>query len=204
MILSNKYKFIFIKTTKTAGTSIEVDLGRVLGDSDIATPIYPAIKGHKPKNFKRGFLKKDFYNHMPASEVRSYIGRDIFKDYFVFCIEREPVDKCISHYSMLRNSPHHNKNNFNLTFDEYVERKKFPIDTKKYIDANGELLVNKIIKYEHLYDELDDVAKLLGFKINLVSKAKTGLREEIKVSDIQRKIIYEAFSESLVYTKYKF
>ena len=203
MIISHKHKFIFIKTTKTAGTSIEVNLNQFLGDTDIATPIFPSVEGHKPQNFKRGFLKKDFYNHIPAIEVKKIIGSDIFDSYFVFCVEREPVDKCISHYSMLRNSPDHNKNYHDLTFDEYVERKIFPIDTKKYIDKNGNMLVNKILKYEHLYDELVEVSKLLGIKINLVAKAKSGFREEIKVSKIQEEVIYEAFSESLVYTKYK-
>ena len=203
MIISHKHKFIFIKTAKTAGTSIEIDLNRVLGGSDIATPIFPAVDGHKPKNFKRGILKKDFYNHMPASEVKKIIGNDIFDNYFVFCVEREPVDKCISHYSMLRNSQHHYKKNQNLTFDKYIENKKFPVDTNKYVDKNGSLLVNKILKYECLYDELNEIAKLLGFKINLVAKEKTGFREKIKVSNTQKDVIYDAFSESLAYTKYK-
>lgn len=55
MILSHKHKFIFIKTVKTAGTSIEVDLNQIFGRTDIATPISPHIEEHKPQNFKRGF-----------------------------------------------------------------------------------------------------------------------------------------------------
>lgn len=116
MILSHKHKFIFIKTVKTAGTSIEVDLNQIFGRTDIATPISPPIEEHKPQNFKRGFLKKDFYNHMSASKVKEIIGEDIFDNYYVFCVEREPVDKCLSHYSMLRYSPYHNKKHHNLTF----------------------------------------------------------------------------------------
>lgn len=202
MILSHKYKFIFIKTAKTAGTSIEVDLCKILGDSDIATPIYPVIEGHAPQNFKRGIFKKDFYNHMPASELKKYVGSDIFDSYFSFCVEREPVDKCISHYCMLRNSPHHNEKNLSLTFDEYVERKNFPIDTNKYTDLNGKLLVSKILKYERLHEEMEEVSKLLGIEISINARAKTGFREDIKVSDIQREVIYNAFSESLMYTNY--
>lgn len=52
-------------------------------------------------------------------------------------------------------------------------------------------------------DDINEVAKLLGFKINLTAKAKTGFRKDIKVSDIQREVIYGAFSKSLKYTKYK-
>lgn len=39
MIVSHKHRFIFIKTRKTAGTSIEISLSRYCGESDILTPI---------------------------------------------------------------------------------------------------------------------------------------------------------------------
>lgn len=41
MILSHKYRYIFLKTTKTAGTSIEISLSRFCGDNDIITAISP-------------------------------------------------------------------------------------------------------------------------------------------------------------------
>lgn len=38
MIISHKHNFIFIKTAKTAGSSIEAYLSPFCGESDIVTP----------------------------------------------------------------------------------------------------------------------------------------------------------------------
>ena len=39
MIISHKYKYIFLKTNKTAGTSIEIALSKHCDHNDIITPI---------------------------------------------------------------------------------------------------------------------------------------------------------------------
>jgi hypothetical protein len=38
MIISHKHKFIFFKTKKTAGTSIEIALSKYRGPDDVITP----------------------------------------------------------------------------------------------------------------------------------------------------------------------
>ena len=203
MIISHKYKFIFIKTLKTAGTSIEVDLNNHLGPEDISTPIYPKVDGHIPRNYKSKFFKKDFINHMTACEVIEYIGKDIFKNYFSFCVEREPVDKCISHYSMLKNSPYH-RSDKTISFNDYISDGIFPNDVAKYTSEDGKLLVDKIIKYENLKQELQDVSKIIGLDFVLQSRVKSGFRENINITKTQKKTIYKSFSDSLIYTGYKF
>ena len=39
MLLSHKYKFIFIKTKKTSGTAFETVVSKYLGENDIITPV---------------------------------------------------------------------------------------------------------------------------------------------------------------------
>lgn len=197
MIISHKYKFIFIKTLKTAGTSIEYDLNNLLGPQDICTPIYPNIEGHVPRNYDKGF-----YNHISANEIIKFIGWDTFKNYFSFCVEREPVDKSISHYSMMKNSKYHNVEK-NLSFEDYIKKKDFPNDIAKYTDNNGKLLINRILKYENLKNELKEIFKIIGLDFSLKSNAKNQFRENVNPTNKQKKIIYQNFQQSLVYTGYK-
>lgn len=202
MIISHKYKFIFIKTRKTAGTSIEVDLNRVLAIDDIATPIFPPIQGHSPRNFLTNEPQSPLYNHMSAQEVADYIGMQMFKRYFVFCVEREPIDKTLSHYSFIKNSPNHKSNI--KTFDQYMSANMFPVDTALYTDTKSNLLVDKILKYENLAEELHETCKFLGFDFHLSSKAKSGFREQLELTKDQKCIIEEAFRPSLRHTGYNF
>lgn len=204
MLISHKYKFIFIKTTKTAGTSLEVELSQLMGKHDVVTPIIPAEENHEPRNFASILgLRKKFYNHMPAVEIQQKVGLPIFNKYFKFCVEREPVDKCISHYSMLKNSANHNKKNSDLTWSAYIKRRRFPLDHSKYVDYAGDLLLNRILSFERLDDEILDISQSLGFPFKKIrSHAKSGFREDIHVTDQQREIIYQAFAPSLRYTKY--
>ena len=129
MIVSHKHRFIFIKTRKTAGTSIEVALAQIAGEDAIVTPLDPPEPQHDPRNYKGGwpetlrwalanprgrghsllrFLRDmridrhcDYYNHMPAWLLRAQVGHDTWDRYFKFCFERNPWEKVASLYSWL-------------------------------------------------------------------------------------------------------
>ena len=189
MIVSHKYKFVFIKTTKTAGTSIEIELAKLVGDGDIVTPIKPPVEGHCARNYRmrdRLLFTKEFYNHMPARLVRDYLGARRFDDYFKFCVEREPVEKCVSHFSMLKNSPDHGQGMKRLTWDQYVSNGEFPVDIDKYTDAGGSLIVDRIIRYENLDREMAGIAEnsirykaaaqIIGKKFKALRTAMSGDR----------------------------
>ena len=152
MIISHKYKFIFIKTRKTAGTSIETYLSKYCSESDIFTPLTPEEPGHQARNYRNIFKKQIFYNHMPAIEIKKAIGENIFNSYFKFCVERNPLDKCISYYSMFKNSPHHHLIE-NYTVDHFFSFNDFPKDFHKYT-VNKKVVVDKILRYENIEEEM--------------------------------------------------
>lgn len=218
MIVSHKYKFIFIKTRKTAGTSIEYNLSKYLGKEDIITPTSEAnylaqnffletkiskfLKKLRLKNFSN-FFRKELNDHMHACELRKIIDQKIFDDYFKFCVEREPVDKCISYYFMRKNSPNSSYKRKNMTWDEFVNKKRFPVDMNFYSFENN-LIVDKIIKYENLDKDLKSLLSNLGINnFKLIKKVNNKFREKDPfVTNEQKKIIYQQFEPSLKFVKY--
>ena len=219
MILSHKYKFIFIKTRKTAGTTIEYNLAKFLGPKDIITP--SAQANYLSQNFifdtkissflkKLNFLKlsnlfsRKFTDHTHAKEIKKNITSEIYNNYFKFCVEREPVDKTISYYFMRKNSINSSNKRKNMSWNDFVKKKRFPVDTNFYSDGNN-LFVDKIIKYEKLDTDLPILLKNLGINNFTIEKSVNNKFRGINpiVSKLQKKIIYEKFESTLKFVDYK-
>jgi len=208
MIISHKNKFIFIKTRKTAGTSIEVYLSKFCGEEDILTPLNPKVEGHEPINYQgafsplpelrfllqhyndkartvslhdikhRFFINNKYYGHIPAIIVKSRIPKKIWNSYYKFCVERNPWDKTISHYYWFKKSKR--RKNDSYSFNQYMSEKKFCLNYPMYTDYNGETLVDFVIKYESLYSDLANVFDKLGipFEGSLNVREKANRRED--------------------------
>lgn len=228
MILSHEHRFIFIKTRKTAGTSIEVFLSSHCGEGDVVTPIWPAVEGHRPRNhtgvwnpipelrdFGAGgvrhaagdFLRgRRFYNHMPARLVRARIGERTWRSYFKFCVERNPWDKTLSHYHMVRD-----RAGRDLAFDEYLRGGEFATDYALYTDRSGDLIVDHVLRYERLSADLAEVFDRLGvaFDGNLGVRAKGGHRADRRpyrdvYTEEQRERVRRAFASEIAALGYEF
>lgn len=200
-IISFKYNFIFVKTAKTAGTSIEVDLSQRVEDEAIVTPIFPPSDAHRPRNYCQH--NGTYFNHMTAVQIRELIGKDLFDTMVKFCVEREPVSKCISHFHMKRNSALHNENgSYVKDWDGYCRDGDFPVDDAKYCDAvagRNAVIVDKILKYETLSTDLPDLMNDLGLPgFRLTAQEKSGyaqprLVERDQVTKAQKDLIDAAF-----------
>jgi hypothetical protein len=197
MIISHKYKFIFIKTNKTAGTSIEIALSKFCGPNDIITPIspedeamrrdlgYPGAQNHQLPIWRYGVRdvierategkKLRFYNHIPAKEVIALIGKKKWDSYYTFCFERNPWDRIISQYYWV------NKSEPRPTIQKFI-RSKAPLNLKNRgyggYTIDGKVVVDKICKFENLTEEIDAVRKLVGIPEQLeLPRAKSQSRK---------------------------
>jgi len=105
MIVSHRHKFIYVRTRKTASTSLEIALSRICGDSDIITPVgtrdeqlRAQLGGRLPQHWQNADGTSRFWNHMPAAEIRLLVGHRIWCDYFVWTVERDPWSKTTAYY----------------------------------------------------------------------------------------------------------
>jgi len=202
-IISFDPAFIFIKTRKTAGTSLEVHLAAACGPSAIVTPIYPANALHTPRNATQ------YYNHMPAREIREAQGARYGAAY-KFAFERHPVDKCLSFYAMLRHSPHHYSTNGPNTWAGFVEQGAFPVDDDLYTDADGTLIIDRLYRYEDLDQSLRSIAERPKLHYRpLTVREKTGFRRddipsfaEVMADTTTRDRIMQAFASTLRHIAY--
>ncbi len=120
MIISHKYRFIFVKTAKVAGTSLEMALRPFLGQNDISTPVVSYDEEFAkrngipcPQNYENFFKyeliterfggRGGFNEHSWAYEIKGIVGDEIWKDYYTFTIERDPREKSVSNYFHYRN-----------------------------------------------------------------------------------------------------
>jgi hypothetical protein len=137
----------------------------------VVTPILPALAPHRPRN------AAGFYNHMPAREVAEKAPA-VWRDYFTFCVERNPWDKLLSAYFMFRNSAFHGGDG-TLTLDDYLAHGDFPRDAPLYT-IDGRVAVDRVVRYETLDRELAEIfaALRVPFPGRLPFRAKSEWRDD--------------------------
>ena len=170
MILSHTHQFVFIKSSKTAGTSIEAYLDQFLGPRDVVTPVFPPVDGHTPRNhaglwnplreirlnrgryarrtMKHWVCRRRFFNHIPARHARGRMPARVWDQYLTFCVERNPWDKVVSYWKM--NCARHGE----VTLDHYLNNMILPVNAHYYTDGDGRMIVDRVLRYERLDEEL--------------------------------------------------
>jgi hypothetical protein len=167
VIVSHAHRFVFLKTRKTAGTSVEIALSTICGPDDVITPVTEADErlradsgGRAPQNFGSPPLARKAFNHMPASMVRQLVGRDAWDDYLTFSIERNPWDAVVSLYHW-----RHRDDPTPPAFADFVDEPVVEeLATKNFrgYRINGEIAVDRVLRFERLADDLAEVWSRLG------------------------------------------
>ena len=213
MLISHRYKFIYLKARKVAGTSVESYLERYCVDPKIE-PTYVMTHHTNYKSDKYGIIasrmhgKKNntWFNHKTVPEIKSDLPKDIWDNYIKICNVRSPYDMMVSWYHYQTKSKGVNKRAFKqfvsnkFTTPLLIRNKKIWSDEGKY---NFEY-----IRFENIEEDLN----LLMEKLNLpkydveVPFFKKSIRGNWReyYDNESKNIVYNMFKDEIEFFNYKF
>lgn len=174
MIISWAHRFVFIKTIKTAGSSIEVALSQQCEEAAIVTPLYPPEPTHRPRNFET----LGFDAHTPAATIRMRIGCAAWNGLTKITVERNPWDKMVSWYGWQRHLA-----GLDCDFGDFIARCAelgrwpylFPASAELYT-IDGAVCLDRVIRFENLAADAARALAGFGFDIGSLPHAKMGHR----------------------------
>jgi hypothetical protein len=172
MIVSHRHRFIYLRTEKTASTSLTDALKAVLGPED---KVYRSFTGKWVKmiGFNPGGLKRSFpgvfglHFHAHAADVRRILGPDVFDSYYKFAVERNPWERQLSLYTHRI----HRKGGKGKTVEEFDQDMRNPLWRLMHYSRlrnwdiysiGNEVVADKVLRYENLRDDLQSVFDHLG------------------------------------------
>ena len=173
MIISYKYKFVFIHIPKTAGSFIK---------HLIITKIDPECESI------------DLFNNRQLSghhTINNIINMDIYekiKDFKFFTIIRNPIDLIISNYNYIVTEKNHYLHKIITNFKDYIEYiSKYPLAyTNVYFLSknDGEIDFNiKFIKNEKMNDDLKNFFISCGVESEKLENLNELIKIKINVSE---------------------
>ena len=232
MIISHRHKFIFLKTEKTAGTAIEAALSELCGPDDVITPFREESEGDRqgrgPQNYRidhplkpqrplwRKMLMRPeryyhpsvgYYEHMPASRVRTYVGEAVWRSYFKFAFVRNPWDRQISQYLYKTKT-----RKTRPSLDRFMARKKRAYVTSYEIyTIEGKVAVDYVGRYESLDADFKTALAHAGVqqtpeipRSNVTRSRKRDLAYQSEFTPSARDLVAAWYAPEIALWKYEF
>ena len=211
VLISHKYKFIYIKNVKVAGTSVESFFEKYCMNPDIKYVKTERINTKISKYGIIGFrgIQSDnnfkntlgFTGHMNCKSILNKIGLKRYNNYIKFCVIRNPYDKMVSNYFFSKSK---------LSFKKYCKKSKC-LNINRYT-INGKNQCNIFIRFENLREDIINICKFLDiqdYDINDLPKYKSQHRTEKKhyshyYDEETKKIVYNKHKSEFIKFKYKF
>ena len=217
MILNHQYNFLFVKTRKTGGTSLEIALSKFCGPQDIITPfrdedekIRQKLGYRGPQNYMASHGKSQkAWHHIPAAEITKKISEKDWGSLYKFAVIRNPFSKAVSAYYWRGGSYQYGSFLEFLKSDPKILRHNWEI-----ICVGGKPALDKIVRFERLREDLTEVSETLELPENVYDvmrgihakgqyrPKRKSIREFFEESDKARQLVELLCEEELAYFEY--
>jgi len=169
MLVSHRLRFIYTKTAKTGGTSVESYFERYC----MAEGAWNESHAREAHESKEGIIGRRgagdgtpvrWWNHMPAADIRREIGEATWNAYFKFCVIRNPFEKAVSAF-YFRRKQEPTKHDATLPesaqFERWLEAEGPYTDEAQYL-IDGEFALDATIRHERMADDMNTICARLG------------------------------------------
>ena len=173
LIISHKYKIIFLRTEKTASTSLSKALIKQIGDQD---EVITSFKGSwvkfmpiHPGGLKRVFPRQfGLHFHAHGRDVRKAIGAKIFDSYYKFAVDRNPWDRQVSLYFHRALRENYKNPDFARDLGSPLYRALYYTKLRNWdiYSIDQKVVADQVLRYENLTQEIPDLFKTLGIDTN--------------------------------------
>jgi hypothetical protein len=218
VIVSHKFKFIFVHLGRTGGRSLTAALAEHCEPDDIITAV-PGLPSRNAASVRR---------HNTASQIRQHVGEKVWHEYFKFTFERNPWDKILSRY--WRYAAPARKRAYKKTFEKVIGR---PLSFREWFSLriwqgrlfglghirlprhfhcytkNGRVIVDFIGRFENRREHLQILSSRLGLPIDTsvwigfeTRKDRTPYTEHF--DERMQRIVQSVFRQDLEFLGYAF
>ncbi len=193
MIICHRHRFIFVKTRKTGGTSVEIALAEHTGPDDVLTRFgskednemrrqrgadaqNQAVPLGKLRPGEWGTLltrlrRPSFRSHMPAAEIRRLVPPGVWDGYLTFTIARNPWETAASGYAWQMR-----RGGAGPSFSEFLRTRIDMWHNWPMYTVDDEIVVDEIMRHEELEQSLGVITDRLGLPRLDLPRAKGGVR----------------------------
>lgn len=177
VLVSHSKKFVFMKTRKTAGTSLEMMLepycappGHVVTEK-VKTALVTdyGIVGARQLSSKRKEAGELWKNHTRANHVEKYLGPEKWMGYYKIASVRNPFSRAVSQFYwqfvwQKRTVPQDLQSNQQL-FQTFIFSDMFKSDVT-ITHIKKEFILDDAIRLEHLDEDLARIGTHLGLPLS--------------------------------------
>jgi hypothetical protein len=193
MLVSHSHKFIFVKTRKTASTSVECFLeqfcrppGYIITEKTDMSETPYGIVGARLFSINQVTNLK-WFHHLSIADIKTRLPNNIWDSYYKITTIRNTFDQIVSHWWWYYSR--YNKNIVDLPFKNIKDQFKKDIfnsevdisnlSVKNYVSINDAIVIDNCIRYDHLCTDLKELVNVLELPIEEIKlpKMKANMRK---------------------------
>ena len=216
MLLSHRYRFLFVHIAKTGGTSVRSALQRYRWRDPYYLPQWIASRLSGMTGHRLGIKLP---RHCKAITAQEMLPREFYHSLFKFAFVRNPWDLQVSSYHHIRRE-RPQLMQADESFEDFLRRKLDPERPWQYhldtsvesqshyiIDLQGRQIIDFIGRYETLQEDFDHICDRIGITpITLPHRRKASDRADYRgyYDDSTRRLVAEHFAPDIERLGYEF